>query len=415
MLRPYRVEPQISCFGVCLFRIVRARIAFSLFMNVPEKEYITHQLRLCFFDVDIHIESDSGNFVNHFAQLYRRFCRNEHSSIASSHFEFTLLSNPHNPWGKPVMICDGEIWPLGDQGSLDVCAYEAILNTIMTRVRSHLLFHAGVVSHNGKGVIIAAESMHGKTTLVLELVRRGFRFLSDEMAALGRLDHYVHPFPRCLWIRKGALELMGIQDKFASATKWFGKTILDVEEAIPGSMGTAVPVSHIIFLRNPDEEKDTDQHTSGQEVSITVDRLNDGLIAAIRHHEGVSDIRMDEYCGYPTLKFTTHRPNAVLSGVEVLCRKHKILVMDVMKGGREYPAFKTEAAIHTIPTSQAIINLLGHYLGGYVSDVLHDEFRGSSSRLFVELAAIVGKARCHRISVGPLNEVADLVCEAVNA
>ena len=54
----------------------------------------------------------------------------------------------------------------------------------MTRVRSHLLIHAGVVSRDGQGIILVADARHGKTTLVLELVRRGFQFLSDEMADL---------------------------------------------------------------------------------------------------------------------------------------------------------------------------------------------------------------------------------------
>ena len=58
-----------------------------------------------------------------------------------------------------------------------------------------LVEYAGVVSYQGKGLLLVADAEHGKTTLTLELVKRGFAFLSDEVAALGRIDHRVHPFP----------------------------------------------------------------------------------------------------------------------------------------------------------------------------------------------------------------------------
>ena len=63
---------------------------------------------------------------------------------------------------------------------------EHTLYTLIGRVRSHLLVHAGGVARRGQGFILAADAANGKTTLVLELLRRGFSFLSDEMAALSR-------------------------------------------------------------------------------------------------------------------------------------------------------------------------------------------------------------------------------------
>lgn len=415
-------------------------------MNVLPKEYLTHQVRLRFYDIDVTIESDSGTFIDHFARLYRRFCTDnqpdplqqdsvvnsaersgelrktctERESVqretrAPASFKFILVSNPDNPWGRQVMICNGEVWPLSDRRLLEGYAYEVILSTIITRMRSHLLIHAGVVSCNGQGVIIVANTMHGKTTLVLELVRRGFRFLSDEMAALGRYDYEVHPFPRSLWIRKGTLELTGLSDKAVNATRWMDKLIFDIEEIVPNSLGAAVPVKHIIMLHNPDEAKGADVNRMGQDICVMVDRFDDGFLAEVRREEGITNVRKSVYLGYPALRFWADRPNAALSAVELLCRQYKILVMDVVKGERERPAFKTGATIQRIPASQAIVGLLGHYLGGYLSDVLHDEFGGSSTRLFMELLTIVGNARCYRISVGPLGEVADLVCEAVNA
>lgn len=90
-------------------------------------------------------------------------------------------------------------------------------------------------------------------TLVLELVRRGFKFLSDEMAALGRDDHHVHPFPRSLRIRPGSLELAGFPEAAIGAPMWLGKQILDIEQIHPGAVGASVPLQHIIILQNSNQ------------------------------------------------------------------------------------------------------------------------------------------------------------------
>jgi len=153
-------------------------------MKMLSKNSTTFQLKLRFFDLEANIKSDSGNFISLFTQMYRRFQVDTQLPPAQTSAEFILLTKPDNQWGKPVIILDGEVLPLSAPSLLEGYAYESILSAIVTRVRSHLLIHAGVVSCNGQGVILVADARHGKTTLVLELIRRGFQFLSDEMADL---------------------------------------------------------------------------------------------------------------------------------------------------------------------------------------------------------------------------------------
>ena len=162
------------------------------------KGLVNQELRLRFFDLYTIIKSDSSEFIDLFASMYRRFLADGSSSTVRSTAEFVLITNPDNQWGKPVIILNDEVCPLSDSRLLEGYAYETILSSIITRIHSHLLIHAGVVSRNDQGIILVADARHGKTTLVLELIRRGFSFLSDEMAAMGRTDHLVHPFPRSL-------------------------------------------------------------------------------------------------------------------------------------------------------------------------------------------------------------------------
>ena len=378
------------------------------------ENYASFQLKLRFFDMEANIKSDSGNFISLFTQMYRRFQVDTPLPPAQTSAEFILLTKPDNQWGKPVIILDGEVLPLGDQRLLEGYAYESILSAIVTRVRSHLLIHAGVVSRDGQGVILVADARHGKTTLVLELIRRGFQFLSDEMAALGRADRLVHPFPRSLRIRTGTLQLAGFPDMSESAQKWLGKLILDIGEIKPGCLGKAVPISHIIILQDQADNNGNKPEHRERELSILLDRLDDALLSDIRQNEDVFEVQVNTESGYPLLKIHAARPMFVLSQIEALCRKRQILVLNVVKGVEAFPAFKLPAQLKSLSKNQAVVELLRRFQGGYKSELLQKEFKANSTRLFMELSSLVAQANCHQLFVGPLNEMADLVCNMIN-
>jgi hypothetical protein len=391
-------------------------------MNQPITSSPPQRLRLRFFDLDAIIQSDSGAYVDLFAHMYRRFRihrapRPHRAPLpAQRSVEFTVLTSAGNRWGRPVMILDGEAWPLRDSRLLEGYTYEGVLNAIVASVRSHFLIHAGVVSWNGQGIILAADSSHGKTTLVLELIRRGFKFLSDEMAALGRADGWVHPFPRCLRIRPGTLERAGFPAAAAGAPEWLGKLLLDIEEIQPGSVGQAAPLDHVVILRDPAEVEGENPGRAQRELCILVDHLDDALLAAVRQIDGVGDVRPDVDRGYPALRLHSvgRSRMSVLLRIEALCQAQRVLVLDVVKRAEGRPTFGAPARLEAIPKSRAVMELLRRFQGGHKSALLQEEFSGNSARLFLELATLVGRAKCHQLFVGPLHEMADLVCGLVN-
>ncbi|MBV7328939.1 hypothetical protein KFU94_11880 [Chloroflexi bacterium TSY] len=108
--------------------------------------------------------------------------------------DVVVLTSPKNHWREPVLILGSQVWRLRNNSLLEGYVYEKILFEITAHIHTHFLLHAGVVEKDGQGIIIAGGSGHGKTTLVLALLQHGFKFLSDEMAAIGRSDRHIHPF-----------------------------------------------------------------------------------------------------------------------------------------------------------------------------------------------------------------------------
>jgi len=361
-------------------------------------------LKLRFFDLDVRIRSDDEAYLDLLARMYRLFRVDGTSPAVRPAVEYAVWTRPDNPWGRPVLVLDGEAHPLDDPGALAPYVYQDIVCDVLARVRSHVLLHAGAVARDGQGILLAGDSLHGKTTLVLALVRRGFAFLSDETAALGRADRRVHPFPRSLSLRSGTLERAGFPEVTGGAPSWAGKRLLDIEDIRPGSLGEPVPVGHVVILSDPEEDG---EEGSERELGVLVDRLDEGLLTAVAQIEGVSGVRAEAARGYPLLRLRAARRTWAFSQIEALCQARGTWIMDVLAGPTGAPDFAAPARLEAIPHRQAVVELLRRFQGGHRSAVLH-ELGGRPTRLFVELAAIVGQAECHRLYVGPLEEMAEL-------
>lgn len=74
--------------------------------------------------------------------------------------------------------------------------------------RRHLLLHAGAVGCAGRGLVLPAASGCGKTVLVAALLRAGFVYLSDEVAALDLASGRLWPFAKSLCIKRGGRQAL---------------------------------------------------------------------------------------------------------------------------------------------------------------------------------------------------------------
>ncbi len=139
----------------------------------------------------------------------------------------------------------------------------SLLTTIAIEAKEHHLIHAGVVSRHNRGMIFSATSGMGKTTLVLKLVDRGCKFLSDEVACFNLGQDLLEPFPRKLNIRAESEELLGLSlgsDAAADSMEPDGsERMLDIEEIVPGSISDQCSPNYIIFLRGFGEKPRLEQ------------------------------------------------------------------------------------------------------------------------------------------------------------
>ncbi len=354
-------------------------------------------LYLRFFDQLVALRSDAPNFVNLFGQMYRHLLVAPEPGLAASAWPVSITTH-----GAPTLHLGDEARRLGAAGLLDGFVYETVLYAILARVRSHFLAHAGAVAREGRGLVLAGESGHGKTTLVLELARRGWDFLSDELAALSRTDGRLHPFPRALRLRADTLARVGLALP-PSAVEWQGKYLVDVDDLLPGRRGAAADLSAVVLL-------DTGAPITGpQPLTVRVDRADATLLDAIRALPGVTGLEASGPAAYPLLTVQASDRMPTLAAIEALCQAQAVLILDVVKRAEQAADFSQPPLLTPLTPSEAAAGLLAHFQGGHHAALLQADFNGQATRLFLAVTRLVASAHCYRLRVGPLAATADLV------
>jgi hypothetical protein len=138
-----------------------------------------------------------------------------------------------------------------------------IMDDVMMQLTNLFFVHAAVLVKNKEAVILAGPSHAGKSTLAMALSRRGYYYLSDEVAPIEPKNYMVYPFPRGIKLRKEVLEVLALQDCLAGKRQYIvdvgNKDIIDANSSfeikyilfptyVPSKVPELTPVSAAIAL-----------------------------------------------------------------------------------------------------------------------------------------------------------------------
>jgi len=366
------------------------------------------QLWISVFDQDVCIQTDSTIYSELLQMTYSHFLTNRPDLDRQA--SFNDFFNRDNA-GGPCFIINGQERHLHNPELLrSEYIHALILNSIYANISSHYLHHAAALSNKDEGMILTADSGYGKTTLTLALVQKGFRFLSDEIAAIGRKDGMIYPYPRGLHIRKETLQLLDISLPEEKTARWFGKYLVDIDDIFPGMIGSPVKISHIIVLKSDGARLNS---SSPHEFRAVIDHTDPVFLRQINDHPDIIHVQESVENGYPCLVVETARRMKVVSFFEELCSQHGIVLLDLVKREEQMPEFAPSVECQKISRSQAALELLRRFLGGHKTALLDAENNQDSTRLLYDLASLIKDADCYQLTVGPLKEMVDLISDIV--
>jgi hypothetical protein len=163
---------------------------------------------------------------------------------------------PH--WWTDTCAEPERTWELASAGQADYVLGELEL-WVAEHAVDRIFVHAGVVAIGGRALLLPGRSTWGKTTLTAALLAAGAAYGSDEYAVLSP-DGRVHPYPRPLEIRDGAVRNRVPAARLGAAT-----------------LAGPVPVAAVAHLRyQPGSGYQADSVSAG----VAVLRLLDNTVCA---------------------------------------------------------------------------------------------------------------------------------------
>lgn len=203
------------------------------------------------FDFSFSLASDSADALRLFDLVYKNF-RQKNGKTSAPTFEVVIQTKEGE---APYFKSEGRVYPFHSFSPVESQVFKLVTDELYRRVESHFLIHGGGVCFQNKGVIVSGESGTGKTSLIVNLLTRGFQFLSDEVVPINRKTGMMEPFPRAVGLRtearfllKEGFDLFG-KEKFndSSGHKYFVNPSFLSPEKIGGP---SLPL-YFLYLAKP--------------------------------------------------------------------------------------------------------------------------------------------------------------------
>lgn len=167
----------------------------------------TDQLRRAYdvHGIRVRVTSDDATALGLVHETYASF---EIPDEGGGSLDFAIFRDTGDAW--IVRTPDGAetAWPTMTSGVIAV--FDSLVGTIIARLHDMGIYavHAGAVADHHGAVVIAGRSGQGKTTLVLGLLSRKFRLLSDELALFDPPGRRVLAYRRSVHVRPGTIPLL---------------------------------------------------------------------------------------------------------------------------------------------------------------------------------------------------------------
>jgi len=123
--------------------------------------------------------------------------------------------------GEHELLFDGAAVLLSPRTGDIIHEIDNQLSIHLARARPDLYFvHGGVLSFEGKAILLAGESGAGKSTLTYALASAGLEYFSDEIAGIEPGTGLVHPYPRAICLKREPPAPLALPSSGCLRTEW---------------------------------------------------------------------------------------------------------------------------------------------------------------------------------------------------
>jgi len=309
-------------------------------------------------DVQLTLEA-SLELIDTFDLFYRRF-RDPCTCERCRTCEFLHVQVQVSKASDSTFHVTG-IWGEADIAEGHVMAYLFYLmqNHIIKSVRSFATIHGAVLDIDGMGCVLAAPTSTGKTTLAMELVRRGAGFLSDEIAALALDEPVLHGYHRNLGVREGGVGADGLSMLSTAPNVLIGgetKRVVDPESVRKGTLCVSVRPSVIVFLVPPRDEAGMDSQNEHLELYFAtgVERFIDTM----RREPGIQSLITLHGRPHPGVRIAYIRAQKIVPDIDRLAAASGAVISSHFRGASLPMDYSKDPSWSELEAGDGIMHLL---------------------------------------------------------
>lgn len=349
-------------------------------------------------DVGIALQSDSEELLELFAVDYGWFETKTLTLRKSLDISAILQDQRQSPFLK----INDDIFSLRDHPSPCKHSYRAVLKKILAEVEEFLVFHAAVAVKNGQALILAGLPGSGKTSLLLELLKRGFAYYSDDFCPIHRESGLVHPFPRALWQSQALSEC---NPGSGSGRLRKHKTPLRVDSLDAPSGDVPCQANMLICLG---AGRDTQAYCD-LEIGLKAG-IGDAVIEDMRALPGVVATPTDDR----HLEWQVSIPGkgGLTVKVREILEKHASSIWNVYRVDDVESDFDREPILSRMSVREAALRLIADLKHNPLPREGSNAFRDLPGAFFASITQILTNTACYQLSPGCLGAMGECVIQA---
>jgi len=357
-----------------------------------------------FFDVGIRLFSDSAQYIDMFRKIYKPFIIAE--AAAGEFPAWYLFETCPFSRGSSVII-DNTLYELPSGEAFLGHAEIFLFQKLIDRVTNYLLLHGGVVAQGDAGYIVYAGSGAGKTTLVLNLVLQGYKFLSDEYCPLRLEDFAVIPAPQGIGLKKDSPFLQTILRTGVEYVDCSGKYYVDCESIVPGSLGGVCKAKYFIMLTSEQEHQPS--ASAFQKIEVCLFREAESLIAILNDLPGVTVIHQSPKQFYTECILSLPRTRTAIRALHTFMKRYEHLLYYVAPVREKKTDFSHKPRLVPMQRSEALFEIFTNLSNRSPSSALLARTAQSYQQLLMTIATFLKDVECYRLTTGNLEGMTQLI------
>ena len=376
--------------------------AFKLSTLDAIKKKAIHKQTFSFFNYTVAIATDSKTMLSVFEEMYAQFVTPDNGRAG---LDCCIIQGTPNKNNSSVTI-NNELFSITDTNSLFFYAELLIFRALYKYIDEYFILHAGVISRDGKGFIVTGPSSFGKTTLVMELVSRGYKFLSDEYCSIRLKDFFVEPFPRSLGVKKGSPFYSALDRTKCFYHKNEKKLSIGCDKIYPDCIGQSCKPACLIILTNSLNNREA---ADKQIFALSLLKDDRNLIDKICKNKSIQllDKSLDD--NFFFYRFSLAPESSVAKTIQDLCIGHEdnILSQSVIVDDR--PDFNSTPTVKAMSKFTASLEVLKNLLNRSPEGNLYKRFKKQNAFMLNTMVGFINNLDCYELQPGTLKETADVI------